>query len=131
MTVNKRNVLVCDLCAYANVYIFIDTKYFLNRSFLICYLILTIPEIHFFQIEIIFNIGSSIYIYIISFRLYILFLIFIPKAFLVTYHDKIPITSFWVCSKNERFDHSSNISFSLIPYLPIIIITMWDLNYLL
>ena len=87
------------------------------------------------QIEEIFNIGSNIhiyiYIYIISFRLNNLVLIFIPKNLLMKYHDKISITSFWVCSKNKRFDHSSNICFSLIPYLAIIIVRVTDLNYLL
>ena len=47
-----------------------------------------------FQIEVIFNIGSTIYIYIISFRLNILVLIFIHKNLLMKYHDKIPITFF-------------------------------------
>ena len=74
----------------------------------------------------IFNIGSTIYI--ISFRLDNLVLIFNPKKLLMKYHDKIPITSFSVCSNNERFDHSSNISFSLISYLTIVIIKMRDLN---
>ena len=46
------------------------------------------------QIEVIFNIGSNIYIYIISFRLNNLVFIFIPKFFLMKYHNNIPITSF-------------------------------------
>ena len=48
------------------------------------------------QIEVIFNIGSTIYIYIyiILFRLNHLFLIFISKMILMKYYDKIPITSF-------------------------------------
>ena len=44
------------------------------------------------QIEVIFNIGNTIYI--TSFRLNILILIFIPQKLLMKYHDKIPITSF-------------------------------------
>ena len=81
-----------------------------------------------FQIERIFNIGSTIYI--ISFRLNILFLIFISKKLSKKYHDKIPITSFLVCSKNERFVHSSNFFLFMILYLGIIIVRMRDLNYL-
>ena len=81
------------------------------------------------QIKTIFDIGSTIYI-IISFRLNNLVLIFIFKKLLMKYHDKTLITLFWNCAKNERFDHSSNICFSLIPYLPIIIVRMRDLNYL-
>ena len=46
------------------------------------------------QIEVIFNTGSTIYIYIISFILNNLVLIFIPKCFLMKYHDNIQITSF-------------------------------------
>ena len=90
------------------------TNYLLNRWFLIWYLILKIPEIYFFKSKWFFNIGSTIHIYIISFRLNNLVLIFILKKFLMKYHDKIPITSFWVCSKNERFDHSSNICLVLV-----------------
>ena len=37
------------LYAYCNVYTFIYTNYFLNMWFLICYLILTIPEKHVFK----------------------------------------------------------------------------------
>ena len=44
------------------------------------------------QIEVIFNIGITIYI--ISDKLNILVLIFIPKKILMKYHDKISITSF-------------------------------------
>ena len=33
------------------------------------------------------------------------------------------------CSKNEIFDHSSNICFSLIPYLAILIVRIRDLNF--
>ena len=89
------------------------------------------PRNTLLQIEVIFNIGNTIYIYIyiISSRLNNLVLIFIPKKVLMKYPDKILITSFWICSKNERFDHSSNIYFSLIPYLAIIIVRMRDLNY--
>ena len=47
-----------------------------------------------YQIEVIFKIGSSIYIYIVSLRLNILVLMFIPKNILIKYHDKIPVTSF-------------------------------------
>ena len=36
------------------------------------------------------------------------------------------LQSFWVSSKNERFDHSSNIYFFLISYLAIIIVKMRD-----
>ena len=72
------------------------------------------PKNTLLQIEVIFNIESTIYI--ISFRLNNLVLIFIPKKLLMKYHDKISITFFWVCFKNERFDHSSNICFSLIQY---------------
>ena len=43
------------------------------------------------QIELIFNIGSTIYI--ILFRLNNLVLIFILKNLLIKYHDKYPITS--------------------------------------
>ena len=43
------------------------------------------------QIEMIFNIGSTIYI--ISFRLHNVVLIFIPKNLLVKYHDKIQFQS--------------------------------------
>ena len=43
------------------------------------------------QIEVIFNIGSTIYI--ILFRLNNLVLIFILKNLLIKYHDKYPITS--------------------------------------
>ena len=85
------------------------------------------PRNTLLQIKVIF--GSTIYI--ISFRLNILILICIPKKLLMKYHDKILITSFWVCSKNERFDHSSNICFSLIHYLAIIIVRMKYFNYLL
>ena len=46
------------------------------------------------QIEVIYNIGSTIHIYIISFRLNILVLIIIPKMFLMKYYDNISITSF-------------------------------------
>ena len=77
------------------------------------------PRNTLIQIKVIFNSRSTIYI--ISLRLNILVLIFIPKKLLMKYHDKIPVTFFWVCLKNERFDHSSNICFSLIPYLAIII----------
>ena len=44
------------------------------------------------QIEVIFNIESTIYI--ISFRFNNLVLLFIPKIFLMKYHDKIRIISF-------------------------------------
>ena len=81
------------------------------------------------RIEVNFNIGSTIYI--ISFRLNNLVLIFIPEKLLMKYYDKISSTSFRICPKKERFDHLSNICFSLIPYLAIIIIRMKDLNYLL
>ena len=37
------------------------------------------PRNTFLQIEVIFNIGSTIHVYIISFRLNTLILIFIPK----------------------------------------------------
>ena len=47
-----------------------------------------------YQIEVIFKIGSSIYIYIVSLRLNILVLMFIPKKILIKYHDKISVTSF-------------------------------------
>ena len=50
------------------------------------------------------------------------------KGFVIK-HD--PITYFLVCSKNERFDHSFNIFFSLILYLAIIIVKVRVLNYLL
>ena len=36
-----------DLCVY--VYTFMYTNYFLNMWFSICYLILTISEVHFFK----------------------------------------------------------------------------------
>ena len=49
ITVNKKNGIGFDLCAYSNVYIFIDANYFLNRWFLIWYLILKISEIHFIK----------------------------------------------------------------------------------
>ena len=65
------------------------------------------PKNTLLQIEVIFNIESTIYI--ISFRLNNLVLIFIPKKLLMKYHDKISVTSSWVCLKNEKFDHSSNI----------------------
>ena len=103
-----------DLCAYSNVYTFMHTNYFLNRWFLISYLILTIPKTHFFKSKWLNN----------------LVLIFIPKFFFMKYHDMIPITFFWIFSKNERFDNSSNIVFSLIPYLTIIITRIRYLNYL-
>ena len=38
-----------DLCAYSNVYTFMQTNYFLNRCFLIFYLIMTISETHIFK----------------------------------------------------------------------------------
>ena len=49
------------------------------------------PRNTLFQIEMIFNIGSTIYIYIyiISFRINILVYIFISKKLLMKYHDKI------------------------------------------
>ena len=72
------------------------------------------PRNTLIQIKVIFNIRRTIYI--ISFRLNIFVLIFIPKELLMKYHDKIPVTSFWVCSNNDRFDHSYNICFFLIPY---------------
>ena len=53
------------------------------------------------RIEVIFNIGSIIYIYIYSFRLNNLVLIFILKKFLIKYHDKISITFFLVCLKKQ------------------------------
>ena len=46
------------------------------------------------QIEVIFNIGSTIYIYVFSFRLNSLVLVSISKKLLMKYHDKISITSF-------------------------------------
>ena len=82
-----------DSCTYFNVYKFMYTNYFLNMWFLIFYLILTISEIHFFQNEMIFNIRST-NIYIISFRLNNLVLVFIHKKLLMKYHNIIPITSF-------------------------------------
>ena len=81
------------------------------------------------QIGVIFNIGIYIYFHLGQI---ILVLIFIPKKILMKYHDKISITSFWVCLKNEIFDHSFNICFSLIILnLAIIIVTMRDMNSLL
>ena len=91
------------------------------------------PRNTFLQIGVIFNIEITIYIYIyiISLRLNNLVLIFISKKLLMKYHDKIPISFFWVRSKNERFNHSSNICLSLILYLAIIIVRIRVLNYLL
>ena len=106
------------------------TNYFLNMWFIICYLILTMYLRNtFLQIEVIFNIVSTIYI--ISFMLNNFVLIFISRKLLMKYHDKILVTSFSVCSKNERFDNSSNIYYFLISYLAIIIVRIKDLNYLL
>ena len=50
------------------------------------------PRNTLLQIQVIFNIGSTIYI--ISFRLNNLVLIVIPKTLLMKYHEKIPITFF-------------------------------------
>ena len=80
----------------------------------------------FLQIEVIVDIGSIIYIILFRFSLDFIF-----KNLLMKYHDKTSITSFWICSKNERLDYSSNVCFSLILYLAIIIVRIWDLNYLL
>ena len=54
------------------------------------------PRNTLFQIEIIFNIGNTIYIYmcVISFRLNNLVLIFISKKLLMKDYDKVLITSF-------------------------------------
>ena len=52
------------------------------------------PKNTLFQIEVVFNIGNNIYIYIVLFKLNILVLIFIPKKLLMKYHDKIPIIFF-------------------------------------
>ena len=49
------------------------------------------PRNTLLQIEVIFSIGSTIYI--ISFKLNNLVLIFIHKKLLMKYHDKIPVTS--------------------------------------
>ena len=50
------------------------------------------PKNTLLQIEVIFNIESTIYI--ISFRLNNLVLIFISKKLLMKYHDKISVTFF-------------------------------------
>ena len=52
------------------------------------------PRNTLIQIEVIFNNGSTIYIYIISFRINILVFIFISKKLLMKYHDKIQSPSF-------------------------------------
>ena len=52
------------------------------------------PRNTLLQIEVIFIIESTIYIYIIAFKLKNLVLIFITKKLLMKYHDKVPITSF-------------------------------------
>ena len=95
MIVNKQKVLVCNML--------FDPNNSINTLL---------------QIELIFNIGSTIYI--ISFRLNNYILIFFSTKLLMKYHDKISITL--LSSKNDRFDHSSNVCFSLLPCLAIIIV---------
>ena len=92
MIVNKQKVLVCNML--------FDPNNSINTLL---------------QIELIFNIGSTIYI--ISFRLNNYILIFFSTKLLMKYHDKISITL--LSSKNDRFDHSSNVCFSLISYITI------------
>ena len=92
MIVNKQKVLVM-IYVLTLMYIVLCIHFLLkNMWYLICYLILTITEIHFFKWKWFLILVALFF----SFRLDHLVLIFIPKKLFMKYHDKIPITSFWV-----------------------------------
>ena len=83
------------------------TNYFLNRWFLIYYLFMTIREIHFLKSKWLLILEGLYIYYFIQIKYFCLY--FIHINLLTKYYNKIPINYSWVCSKNEIFDHSSNI----------------------
>ena len=91
MILNKQKVMVL-------IYVLTLMNIFLCIQFIFKYVVSNMlfdrdkPINTLLQIQVNFNNGNTIYI--ISFRLNILILIFILKNFLMKYHDKVPITLF-------------------------------------
>ena len=91
MILNKQKVMVL-------IYVLTLMNIFLCIQFIFKYVVSNMlfdrdkPINTLLQIQVNFNNGNTIYI--ISFRLNILILIFILKKFLMKYHDKVSITLF-------------------------------------